>query len=907
MSNQSPDSIAIGRYAGTMRQGSSGSSAIAIGTNSGENDQGQYGIAIGYRAGSNSQGGKFGSSIAMGVNAGQENQGPFTVAIGYSAGQQTQGNMGIAIGSMAGVFQQGSGAISLGGAAGQTSQSDNSIALGTLSGSLKQQSQAVAIGFSAGKNTQSANAIAIGANAGLNNQGSHSIAIGTNAGSKNEGTNSIAIGSQAEAPQPYSIVINATTKELSAAKPSSFYVAPIRQSKQNHVLGYNTQTSEITYFNYDGGGGGGSGGDCHEINIGPDSGSQSKKPCLPVWIVGGESVMFHTSEPTVKWTATPISLKKVSQLVYCDSLRMVFAIGQGTTDMNEIRRSVDGINWTPLDDTNKTLMNPEMTVHTLHNTIAANKDGSKIIAVCNNQIVSSVDGINWTKIKFNVARDAVIEQTVDLPSSDAFIRFDPSNTAMFTPFYLISGKNSYNVNYWVCIVKINTSATILYTSDLDPPQNLDITWRKSGVSSGGSICYVPPGSLFQNGGFVGTSYHITQNNTSAGYWCYGVFTTKGLVWTEVKTPTFNVPPIGIHIGASKSTIVMYGSVPHSDTCFMSYTNDNATWTRCTGAAVGFHVNSISVSPHGVWLCTSLQGTMIYSADGKDWSKISNRMVHHTHCSSASFITSAVTNINIGYRTGACNQGVNALSIGGNAGKHNQGSNCVALGSNAGHQNQELGAVSLGSYAGHLGQGDSSIAIGYNAYTYQPQPDHSILISATGSGLSSFPAPYSTVIQPVREATATGWGEPSLLMYNKKTGELGYSGSSTTTTKTFVIDHPFQENKYLVHACLEGPEAGVYYRGKAQITNGTDVTVTLPDYVQYLATNFTVQITPIVSYKYNVNVSLSCSEVENNSFTVYGPNIKFFWHVYGTRNTFEVEPSRDDTVVSGDGPYRWISR
>ena len=36
------------------------------------------------------------------------------------------------------------------------------------------------------------------------------------------------------------------------------------------------------------------------------------------------------------------------------------------------------------------------------------------------------------------------------------------------------------------------------------------------------------------------------------------------------------------------------------------------------------------------------------------------------------------------------------------------------------------------------------------------------------------------------------------------------------TKTFIIDHPIDKNKYLVHGCLEGPEFGVYYRGKSEI-------------------------------------------------------------------------------------------
>ena len=108
--------------------------------------------------------------------------------------------------------------------------------------------------------------------------------------------------------------------------------------------------------------------------------------------------------------------------------------------------------------------------------------------------------------------------------------------------------------------------------------------------------------------------------------------------------------------------------------------------------------------------------------------------------------------------------------------------------------------------------------------------------------------------------------------------------------------------------MEGPESGVYYRGKGEITNNESVTIMLPDYVSELATDFTVQITPIVS-SVNVNNSnkkqLYTSEVENNSFAVYGDNGKFFWLVQGKRSDIDVEPTKSSVNVKGTGPYKWI--
>ena len=126
-----------------------------------------------------------------------------------------------------------------------------------------------------------------------------------------------------------------------------------------------------------------------------------------------------------------------------------------------------------------------------------------------------------------------------------------------------------------------------------------------------------------------------------------------------------------------------------------------------------------------------------------------------------------------------------------------------------------------------------------------------------------------------------------------------------TGKSFVIDHPIKENNYLVHACLEGPEAGVYYRGKATIENGDAVTIQLPDYVNSLATNFTIQITPCYNKNKKCSSIYTSSDVENGEFTIYGEEGSVFWHVYGERLSMEVEPSKDDVIIKGEGPYKYI--
>jgi hypothetical protein len=166
--------------------------------------------------------------------------------------------------------------------------------------------------------------------------------------------------------------------------------------------------------------------------------------------------------------------------------------------------------------------------------------------------------------------------------------------------------------------------------------------------------------------------------------------------------------------------------------------------------------------------------------------------------------------------------------------------------------------------------------------------------ATGRYLSSsVTTPFTPVIS--REDGVTG-----------ATGRVWFRTQDTTlyynSTKTFVIENPVHPDKYLVHGCLEGPEAGVYYRGKSKIENGHSVTIELQYYVSSFATDFFIQVTPIYGGKINV---YNTSEIEHNKFTVYGENGEFLWIVKGQRALLDVDPNKEDVNVKGDGPYKYI--
>jgi hypothetical protein len=125
---------------------------------------------------------------------------------------------------------------------------------------LTQQRNAIAIGSAdattggAGYANQGTGAIAIGVRAGLTGQGSGAIAIGYNAANltQGQGANSIIISSSTVANNGIqaanTIVMNATASGVTGAGSSGTYISPIRSLTQSTAIGYNTTTSELTYY-----------------------------------------------------------------------------------------------------------------------------------------------------------------------------------------------------------------------------------------------------------------------------------------------------------------------------------------------------------------------------------------------------------------------------------------------------------------------------------------------------------------------------------------------------------------------------------------------------------------------------------------------------------------------------------
>ena len=130
----------------------------------------------------------------------------------------------------------------------------------------------------------------------------------------------------------------------------------------------------------------------------------------------------------------------------------------------------------------------------------------------------------------------------------------------------------------------------------------------------------------------------------------------------------------------------------------------------------------------------------------------------------------------------------------------------------------------------------------------------------------------------------------------RAGFATWSSSIVATSKLFDIKHPSKTNHRLAHASLEGPEIGVYYRGRLKGSNK----ITLPEYWKDLVhkDSITVDITPI-GHDQNIFVK----EFDNEKIIIQANtlHVDCFYHVYGERkdvDKLKVEYKGDTILEQG---------
>ena len=138
------------------------------------------------------------------------------------------------------------------------------------------------------------------------------------------------------------------------------------------------------------------------------------------------------------------------------------------------------------------------------------------------------------------------------------------------------------------------------------------------------------------------------------------------------------------------------------------------------------------------------------------------------------------------------------------------------------------------------------------------------------------------------------------VFTNCTATLGVFSSVAAPFKFFDIPHPTKSGYRLVHTCLEGPEIGVYYRGRLVNSN----VIELPEYWRGLvdAETITVSLTPHTFYQELYVKSIEWGtriKIINNC----GGPVDCSYVVYAERKDvpkLEIEPKQEeDKTYPGD--------
>ena len=117
--------------------------------------------------------------------------------------------------------------------------------------------------------------------------------------------------------------------------------------------------------------------------------------------------------------------------------------------------------------------------------------------------------------------------------------------------------------------------------------------------------------------------------------------------------------------------------------------------------------------------------------------------------------------------------------------------------------------------------------------------------------------------------------------------LQVNGHLKADTKSFDIPHPIKKGKRLVHGTLEGPEFGMYQRGRLK-SNLTMEEIPLPAYWGKLVSDYTVQLTPHGNYNvWLVEKHRNMFEIKTDADALDGA-WKCEWLVIGRRNDYPLE-------------------
>jgi hypothetical protein len=160
-------------------------------------------------------------------------------------------------------------------------------------------------------------------------------------------------------------------------------------------------------------------------------------------------------------------------------------------------------------------------------------------------------------------------------------------------------------------------------------------------------------------------------------------------------------------------------------------------------------------------------------------------------------------------------------------------------------------------------GNRVVTLGSNSITFSGASTNMVRVIYTGATLSD------KVLE-----SGTGSGSNFYVTAN---------GDLSATSKSFLIPNKLKPGYMLRHGSLEGPEHGVYVRGKLHNENK----IQLPDYWKWLVdeNTITVQLTPIGTFQKYLVEAISTSEIEISNLE-NSENINCFYIIHGERKDID---------------------
>jgi len=176
-----------------------------------------------------------------------------------------------------------------------------------------------------------------------------------------------------------------------------------------------------------------------------------------------------------------------------------------------------------------------------------------------------------------------------------------------------------------------------------------------------------------------------------------------------------------------------------------------------------------------------------------------------------------------------------------------------------------------SYRSLLAGSGITISHSINSVTFATTSNGNI----TGSGTSSF----------IPLFTGSGTALTNSIM-SQADSIIIVNGSIKALTKSFKIPHPLDpQNKYLEHGSLEGPEHGIYQRGRGKGFGAVEIQ--LPDYFHALSEE---DISVIITSR--IQAGLYVSESNSLSFKVRGRKTSFLRKEYIEFDYFVIGERKD---------------